>query len=143
MEKDKARGNEFRTTMICVDSYDGGSMSGRMYNPSIKGVETFDNLTQLLLRMDSLLDEMNFPQAFSAKREFAPVTQKPAAVADAPGREGKMCTFAVKVLFRQNASWQGGVTWVEAGREESFRSALELVFLMNSALENAAGKKDE
>ncbi|NLW65775.1 MAG: hypothetical protein GXY26_06040, partial [Clostridiales bacterium] len=36
--------------------------------------------------------------------------------------------------FRQNASWQGVITWAEDRREESFRSALELVFLMDSAL---------
>jgi hypothetical protein len=39
------------------------------------------------------------------------------------------------VLFRQNASWQGSITWMEGKQEQSFRSALELIFLMNSALE--------
>ena len=43
-------------------------------------------------------------------------------------------TFAVRILFRQNASWQGSVTWLEGNREESFRSVLELIFLMDSAL---------
>ena len=36
-------------------------------------------------------------------------------------------------MFRQNASWQGNVTWVEKGIEESFRSALELIMLMDSS----------
>lgn len=49
-------------------------------------------------------------------------------------REGRCATFAVRVLFRQNASWQGSVSWLEGSREESFRSALELAFLMDSAL---------
>lgn len=48
--------------------------------------------------------------------------------------EGKRATFALRVLFRQNASWQGSVTWLEGGQEESFRSVLELLMLMNSAL---------
>ncbi|MBR2009616.1 MAG: hypothetical protein IJ936_05780 [Peptococcaceae bacterium] len=45
-----------------------------------------------------------------------------------------LATFKVKVLFRQGASWQGKVEWVEEGMETSFRSALELVKLMDSAL---------
>jgi len=39
-----------------------------------------------------------------------------------------------RILFRQNASWQGSVVWVEGRQEERFRSALELVLLMDSAL---------
>ena len=41
----------------------------------------------------------------------------------------------MRILFRQNASWQGSVTWLEGGRDESFRSVLELLLLMHSALE--------
>ena len=41
---------------------------------------------------------------------------------------------SVRILFRQNASWQGSVLWREGGQEERFRSALELVLLMDSAL---------
>ena len=46
---------------------------------------------------------------------------------------GDVATFAVRVLFRQNASWQGSILWVEGDREESFRSVLELIFLLDSA----------
>ena len=38
------------------------------------------------------------------------------------------------MIFRQNASWQGSVTWLDKGREESFRSVLELLLLMDSAI---------
>ena len=41
----------------------------------------------------------------------------------------------VRVIFRQNASWQGSVSWLEGRRDESFRSVLELLMLLNSALE--------
>ena len=46
---------------------------------------------------------------------------------------GKIATFSVRVIFRQNASWQGSVTWLEEKTEENFRSVLELVLLMHSA----------
>ena len=47
---------------------------------------------------------------------------------------GRLAPFIVRILFRQNASWQGSVVWVEGRQEERFRSALELVLLMDSAL---------
>ena len=47
--------------------------------------------------------------------------------------KGKMATFLVSVLFRQNASWQGTVRWVEEKKEVNFRSALELLHIINSA----------
>ncbi|MBR5319858.1 MAG: hypothetical protein IKU46_09740 [Peptococcaceae bacterium] len=50
-----------------------------------------------------------------------------------PNQEA-IATFKVKVLFRQGASWQGKVRWTDEGKEVSFRSALELVKLMDSAL---------
>ena len=58
-------------------------------------------------------------------------------------KSGDKATFVVHVCYRQNASWQGTVTWLEQNREESFRSALELLLLMDSALgEAAAGREN-
>ena len=47
---------------------------------------------------------------------------------------GKLATFYVRILFRQNASWQGSVAWLEGGSEQRFRSVLELLLLLDSAL---------
>ena len=48
---------------------------------------------------------------------------------------GRRETFVVQVLNTQNASWQGTVTWTDGGKTQSFRSALELIKLIDSALE--------
>ena len=58
----KVMANEYRTTVVCVDSYDNGAVSGRMYNPIIREGQKFDNLMQLLLCMDGMLDGMRFAQ---------------------------------------------------------------------------------
>lgn len=43
-------------------------------------------------------------------------------------------TFVVRILNTQNATWQGTVTWTDGKRTESFRSALELIRLLDSTL---------
>lgn len=43
-------------------------------------------------------------------------------------------TFVVKIERCQNESWQGKVIWAEENRTVSFRSALELLRLMDEAL---------
>lgn len=44
-------------------------------------------------------------------------------------------TFVVRVLDMQNSTWQGTVTWTDSGKQEQFRSALELIRLIDSTLE--------
>ncbi len=56
-------------------------------------------------------------------------------------RRGAKATFWIRVLYRQHASWQGEVTWVERQKKEYFRSALELLGLIDSALHADAGLK--
>ncbi len=48
---------------------------------------------------------------------------------------GKLATFYVKVMFRKNATWQGTVLWLDHDEQLNFRSVLELLFLMDGALE--------
>ncbi|MDE7037496.1 MAG: hypothetical protein K2O98_05985 [Lachnospiraceae bacterium] len=47
---------------------------------------------------------------------------------------GTDATFIIRVQHRQHSSWQGEVTWVDEQKKEYFRSALELVRLIDGAL---------
>ena len=132
----KQWGNAYRTTMACVDSYDDRVLCGRLYNPYRSEGIIFHSAMEFLLEMEGLLDDMRFPQSFSAVRAFGDPSERAAASSPAEKlQEGRRATFAMRVLFRQNASWQGSLTWLEEDREESFRSVLELLLLMHSALE--------
>lgn len=51
-------------------------------------------------------------------------------------------TFVIKVMNTQNATWQGTVTWTDGKRTESFRSALELIKLIDSALEEEIPQRE-
>ena len=131
----KMWGNEYRTTTICVDSYDKSVPEGRFYNLCCPEGVRFYGVIDLIKKMETMLDENKIVQAFSAVRSFS---GKPAAGVSAPSGEvihkGKVATFATKVLFRQNTSWQGSVSWIEGQREEPFRSVLELLLLIDSAV---------
>jgi len=51
------------------------------------------------------------------------------------GGRGSMSTsFDVTVCFTQNATWQGRIHWVERNQRQTFRSALEMLKLMNEAV---------
>jgi len=133
----KIWGNEYRVTTVCIDSYENKEWSGRFYNPYIEG-ESFESLTWFLIKMEQLLDQMKFPQACNTVRSFlpSPEPERKRSLAEGPPK-GELATFEVRVIFRQNASWQGTVTWVNEGMEQSFRSVLELIFLMDGALSGA------
>lgn len=52
-------------------------------------------------------------------------------------KERSSATFILQIMFRQNATWQGTIKWVEKQETLHFRSALELIKIIDSA--NAEG----
>jgi hypothetical protein len=52
------------------------------------------------------------------------------------GSTGTLGTFVIRILNRQNATWQGVVTRVDKKEERPFRSLLELIRLIDSAFED-------
>ena len=128
-------GNEYRRTMVCIDSYENGVPAGRFYNPFFPEGKTFSSLTQFLIGMEDALNAMNFPQSFAVARSFSGAHgQRKALRPEGDAHTGILATFAIRLIFRQNASWQGSITWLEGEVEQSFRSVLELILLMDSAL---------
>jgi hypothetical protein len=55
--------------------------------------------------------------------------------------------FLIKICFRQHTSWQGEIQWIISDSKESktifFRSLLEMIFLMQEALEKENNVKAE
>jgi hypothetical protein len=50
------------------------------------------------------------------------------------GIDGAHETFIIRILNQQNATWQGTITRMEKKEEQYFRSLLELIKLIDSAL---------
>ena len=136
---------KYRFIMVCVDSYQGKLIKGRVYNPYARG-KVFDNLMQLLLLLDELLDQSAFPQKYLEMRSFAnqenkvcervkPIFEEVEKVLD-----GRLATFKLRIIFRKNASWQGVCSWLDNETEADFRSGLELIMLLDSALSEVGFK---
>ena len=124
-----------RTYVVCVDSYEDKVLRGRIYNVLHESAVAFTSTVDMLLKLEALLDEAKLLQSYSTKRVF---TQNRSIGSLSPRtesiEEGEKATFTLKLLFRQNASWQGSVLWCEGNAEEPFRSVLELLLLMDNAL---------
>ena len=125
---------EYRTIHVCVDGFQSGVLRGRLFNHSLTAGRSFHCLSQFLQEVEQTLDSMKFPKAYTAPRTFRPKQISEAAPPKEDHHSGLLATFSLRILFRQNASWQGSVTWLDNNQEQSFRSVLELILLFDNAL---------
>ena len=132
---EKQVGDAYRRIRLCIDSYDSGVPKGRYCHPGLDGEgRSFNSLTQFLVGMEEWMDQANYPQSYTARRTFAPKTELNTDVRSETPQKGALATFLIRIMFRQHASWQGSVTWIEGRSEQTFRSALELILLLDSAM---------
>ncbi|MBT9776905.1 hypothetical protein GPL15_10350 [Clostridium sp. MCC353] len=50
--------------------------------------------------------------------------------------KGKKATFVIRILFQQNGTWQGRICWKDTSQIMNFRSFLELIKLIDTALQS-------
>jgi hypothetical protein len=130
--------HEMKTSIIKVFSYLGKNPVGTLQNPYFAREQKFNNLTQLLFIIENLQNAISFPQKSMEWRTFNKSDNKQIidqATGEAEDQDAKpLATFKINIFFRQNASWQGSVHWLEKSLETEFRSALELIFLIDNVL---------
>lgn len=128
---------EMKTTMLRICSYDQKNPVGILENPFWgKDGRRFQNLTQMLFLLDELMDALDYPQRATVPRSMGSTLSWHSMV---PERCSKpehsfLASFRISILFRQNASWQGSIQWLEQNSVSQFRSALELIQLLDSVL---------
>lgn len=126
---------DVRTFLISVDSYHHGTPVGRCHSPYHIKTEAFESLSQLLLIIDNLLNLENIPQSYQQIRTFGDNSISQSEQISLPHlRPGKLATFTIRIHFRCNSSWQGTLAWMNKKQVQNFRSVLELIFLLDSAL---------
>lgn len=136
---------EMKTSVLKVVSYEQKNLVGWLENAYWKGPKRFTNLTQMLFLIDELMDALDYPQRATAPRSLTPKVEH--HVGQEAEEEWKpehcLASFRINILFRQNASWQGSIQWLEQQSAGQFRSALELIQLLDSVLaEYDSGKAE-
>jgi hypothetical protein len=100
-----------------------------------------DSIWDLIKSIERDLSENRFPQSAIRYRTWgagakpaAPGADRPAGGFGASGLQDTAGpTFIVRVLYRQNATWQGTVQWMEGRQTRPYRSVNELLSLMDDA----------
>lgn len=139
---------------IGIDEYNGSDWNGKIYTRLNKEAINFRNIGEMLDVLESIWNTIGYPQEaminrrfleqekLTAKKEFIRVSyfddrakdkiKVELSEADMEKRRGEQDTFIVRIQYRQNATWQGHVTWVDENKTVPFRSALELIKLIDS-----------
>ncbi|MDR0862857.1 MAG: hypothetical protein LBN30_08825 [Oscillospiraceae bacterium] len=150
---------EMKSSIVRFFSYEDKNPTGVLVNPFFGHDMPFNSTLSLLFLLDELQDGLKFPQESMVPRTFIEDTserQSQAARVEDTGKvtEGDVdsgptstevetrseslpiASFKINIMFRQNASWQGNIVWLDSAMESKFRSVLELLFLIDSVLEN-------
>ena len=135
--------------LLFVEQFNSYDFSGRLFIPLEEREVLFSSFAELVLKAEQQFDKLKFPQKaqetrsfWQHKREDSPVQgeQEPPTEAEiypysaAGGRKKSKAKFQLHVYFRQNASWQGRIEWLDTKQSVAFRSTLELLHLVVEAL---------
>ena len=150
------------TAFVVVDECRKSLFKGRIYHPYTGENSAFSCAVDLLNKLEGIYNRWDFPQHTHTMRSFHPIkvkqnrsddiTREKSYDAEVSGRmEDKVqnlkqngkTTFILKVLYRQNATWQGNIQWVEGNKTRNFRSDLEMLKLMDDAVRMSDEGEDD
>lgn len=135
---------------ICVDRKNGKDIVGRIYFGAEEAPVYFSSAGYMILEIDRICDRIGYPQRSVVSRSFTEMGTEDRVKEEVIGMKksekilsskGGEATFVLHVKYRQNATWQGTVTWAEENIKRDFRSALELLKLIDSALDEKEQKE--
>ena len=138
----------------CVESDNNADYQGLIYHQYADDPIAFDGMTDFMMKLEELFDEWDFPQRGLAPRAFKKgsrddigykkkklpdklpieIISETNGVRNVQNKKGKLGTFVIQVVYRQDASWQGHVIYQEKNEKMDFVSALELIKIMDRAL---------
>lgn len=139
-----------------VETQKNGIAEGWIFHPDMQKPIWFQGLDQALISMDRLFDGFAKPRraceyrSFHRKKSLSELdTKLPNQICGALPKvlfrhdRSVLATFCISVRYRQNASWQGRMVWLEAQEQLRFRSFLELLTAMREALDHSALAENE
>lgn len=131
---------------VCIDEKKEGLPLGKVCHKDLAAPEVFYDISEMILKIDEVFDLLKYPEASTEHRVFGKKQKMKIQAQEKAGEEtenhmqkvaGKKATFIVRIQYRQNATWQGEVVWVEKNQTKKFKSALELIKLIDGATEKS------
>lgn len=127
---------------VILDENNNSVFSGTVRSFYFNAFARFRSLDELLFAMEDLFDTLRYPMQTVQYRVFNNKilrTNKPKQVyimerSEKAAAHPEKTTFIINVLYRQNATWQGNIHWVNQNQTVNFRSTNELIRLMESAM---------
>lgn len=142
--------------VLCVSRKDRGTIEGELYHGYSREGFSFRGYEEIIKISEELFNALGFPYMGTSDRDIDGHThsyQKKEGMArvlkdeEMLEKHGDMGTFVIRVQHRQHSSWQGRVTYLEEDRSVYFRSALELIKIIDGVLDKVeqaiAGENDE
>ena len=142
----------------------GHSIRGWFYHAYSRERVLFDNEDQMMFRMEAFFESIQYPHPSTNIRTFAEMNRKSRydwakeqlhtgrwlkkreRVMDDQellSKHGDLGSFIIRVQHRQNSSMQGRLTWVDKNKTVFFRSAWEMIRLIDSALEETGQEQED
>lgn len=130
---------------LCVDKNYNGLMEGRLYHGYQKDGVFFTGYEKIIRVAEELFNALGYPFMGTNDRDIngrSYYHRRKKGVArileddELMEKHGDMGTFVVQVQHRQNSSWQGRVTYLEENKSAYFRSVLELIKMIDGALDD-------
>lgn len=129
--------------VLCVDGFDEYYIDGRIHHLFDKSPIEIHSYLDMFLKAEAFFNSIGCPRASQSDRDFDGKTKTYIANRELIKmnkddeileEHGELGTFIVRVQHRQHSSWQGRVTWLDEDKTVYFRSELELMKLIDEAL---------
>ncbi len=130
--------------VLAVDDKDIRGIQGRVYHAYSEEAIPIACFEEVIRIAENLFNDLGYPQMTTNDREFGGSSysyrkkEEMVKVMDDKTlleQQGDLGTFIIRVQHRQHSSWQGKVTWIEENETVNFRSALELMKMIDHVLE--------
>lgn len=132
--------------VLCVNGRGQSGIEGELYHGYSKEGILFRGYEDIIKIAEKLFDALGFPYRGTGDRDISGRIHsyyKEEGMArvlkdeEMLERHGDMGTFVIRVQHRQHSSWQGRVTYLEEDKSAYFRSVLELIKIIDGALDEA------
>ena len=115
------------------------TLEGELYNYLLEQPMPFEDVTELIFLLEAIMDYSNYPQAFRKRRAFKNGKNREFELKFA-GETGAECfeqneldekyNMVLRIISRQNSSWQGTLRRANEETELEFNSEIELIGLL-------------